>query len=365
MPIKINGKIAIFFLFAIFIVTFSFMVVVLDNVVVSGNFLSRNHGNSQMQHKIEQENNIYFSKVTYAKPVFLSKESLDVQIEIHNPSNTTETLWLGYSLLNPLEEWLDLPMKKVVLPKNQTTIVSISTKKDDLKFKNLVSGSYTGVFALWDTFPISDTSNRLAETRLQDAFRIYNDVETFDSFNTNLWFIRSGKLGRSRLTPPNVKIENGQLSIMLPAGTLQGGELQSLDKFHYGSYEISMQLPNVPSSITGFFLYKAPDFYHEIDIEIFNKATTEVLFTTYYQGDTYHEAVHPLAFDPTAGFHRYRIDYYPHEVAFYIEDQLIQRWDNGFSHEPMHLIVNAWYPHWLEGTPPPKDEFLNVEWIRY
>lgn len=58
--------------------------------------------------------------------------------------------------------------------------------------------------------------------------------------------------------------------IKLPSGTTDGGEIQTKDELGFGSYEAKLKLPDAPSSITGFFLYKEPDYYHEIDIEIFN-----------------------------------------------------------------------------------------------
>ena len=42
-----------------------------------------------------------------------------------------------------------------------------------------------------------------------------------------------------------------------------------------------MKVANAPSSLTAFFLYKAPDYVSELDIEIFNDTTRRVMFTTY------------------------------------------------------------------------------------
>ncbi|MDZ7835000.1 MAG: glycoside hydrolase family 16 protein [Alkalibacterium sp.] len=83
------------------------------------------------------------------------------------------------------------------------------------------------------------------------------------------------------------------------------------------------------------------------------------------EGSTQHEDKADLAFDPTADFHRYRIDYYPDRVTFYIDDERMQTWEDGFPDEPMHLMVNTWFPNWLDGTAPDKDQMLRIEWIRY
>ncbi len=127
-----------------------------------------------------------------------------------------------------------------------------------------------------------------------------------------------------------------------------------------------MKLPNAPSSITWFFLYKEPDFEHEIDIEIFNKPKSKLLLTTHYQGRSPEkEYSKDLSFDPTADFNVYKINYYPNKLEFYVNDKLYQTWNNGYSKDPMYLYLNTWYPSWLEKTPSKKDTYLEGDWIKY
>ncbi|MDZ7834999.1 MAG: glycoside hydrolase family 16 protein [Alkalibacterium sp.] len=88
-------------------------------------------------------------------------------------------------------------------------------------------------------------------------------------------------LGRTQLRREHVSARDDLLTIQMPADTLEGGAIQTIDLIHHGSYEISMKLPDAPSSLTGFFLYKAPDLQYEIDIEVFNQTDSEVLFTVF------------------------------------------------------------------------------------
>lgn len=194
---------------------------------------------------------------------------------------------------------------------------------------------------------------------------MYNDIDYFKTIDATKWFSRDGKLGRTHLRPRHVRIINEKLTITLPARTVEGGEIQTIDLKGFGSYEISMKLPNAPSSITGFFLYKAPDFYHEIDIEVFNQPNSKVLFTSYAKGAVRNENEQKLNFNPTLNFRRYRIDYYPCHVTFFIDGQPVQKWLTGFTQEPMHLMVNSWFPTWLPEKAPLKDERLIIEWIAF
>lgn len=95
----------------------------------------------------------------------------------------------------------------------------------------------------------------------------------------------------------------GNLQITLPKRSLEGGEILSDDLYGYGSYSARMKLPDVSSSITGFFLYKSPDYESEIDIELYNDSSGRIMFTTYAGGAQIHTETLPLGFDPTAGFH--------------------------------------------------------------
>lgn len=48
-----------------------------------------------------------------------------------------------------------------------------------------------------------------------------------------------------------------------------------------------------------------------------------------------------LPFDPTAGYHEYRFDYRENYVAFYVDDQLMLRWESGPPDTAIHLMINA------------------------
>lgn len=317
------------------------------------------------EYRVDISTSVNINALHYSESVYVLPNLPKADVTINNPQAETQNIWLGYSLLSPSKQWIDLPAVPVTIPAHDYTTVPMEILQEQLPEENLLSGSYTAVFALWDVKPSEEEAQRLSEWQQEEAFRIYHHEEFFESFDSETWFSRDGRLGRSRLNPANVTFGTEGLKILLPKGTLQGGELQTLNKVHYGSYEVSMKLPDVPSSITGFFLYKAPDFYHEIDIELYNRKETEAMFTTYVDGAKAREAVYPLDFDPTTGYHRYRFDYYPDKVAFYIDDHLMQQLTDGFSQDPMYLMINAWHPSWLEGVPPHRDEFLTVEWIRY
>ncbi len=298
--------------------------------------------------------------ISYDKSVYFENEEVIAKVTLVNKSSFPKTAWLGYSLRSPDDKWIDIEPQKVSLLANQSQTVMMK-----YKLKTDITGSYTSVFALWDSFPITQASKRLANFEQEAAFSYFKTQETFEKFNDAIWLKREGMLNQTMLTEDNVQIKNNKLCIELPKNKLEGGELQSKSEVGFGAYEVYMKLPNAPSTITGFFLYKQPDFHHEIDIEVFNKPESEVFFTTYEENGIKNNHKIPLDFDPTASFHKYRIEFYEHKVSFFIDNKLYYEVTQGFSKEKMYLILNAWYPHWLESTPADYDSSLLVEWIRY
>ena len=130
-----------------------------------------------------------------------------------------------------------------------------------------------------------------------------------------------------------------------------------------------MRVPNAPSSITGFFLYKAPDYESEIDIEVFNDSTRRIMFTTYAGGAQTHTITRTLPFDPTTGFHEYSFDYARDplsgaaSVTFYADGREMMSWDTGVPRTSMHLMLNSWFPRWLDGRRPKKNVHTYVDRI--
>jgi endo-1,3-1,4-beta-glycanase ExoK len=195
--------------------------------------------------------------------------------------------------------------------------------------------------------------------------------DEFTSFDSARWSKGDHMLGRSYLDPANVSVDGQNLRITLPARSLEGGEVFTNDLLGYGSYSARMKLPNAPSSITGFFLYKAPDYESEIDIELFNDSTRRIMFTTYAGGAQTHTVTRTLPFDPTTGFHEYGFDYFQDpisgeaSVAFYADGREMMSWDTGVPRTSMHLMFNSWFPRWLDGRRPKKNAYTYVDRISF
>jgi hypothetical protein len=203
------------------------------------------------------------------------------------------------------------------------------------------------------------------ESKRLEAIQIRIVPKFTSSLDPAVFKTSSHRLGQTQFKPENVAVNDGQLVITIPAGTMTSGEVSSTDLKSYGSYEISMKLPDAPSSITGFFLYAPPDYDQEIDIEIYNHPDGKIMFTSYANGGLTESVTKDLNFDPTADFHHYRINYQPDTIDFYVDDILLTRFSEGIPHNPMYLMVNAWFPDWLDKKPPAQTQQLLIDWIHY
>lgn len=200
----------------------------------------------------------------------------------------------------------------------------------------------------------------VASAARSDAFR-----DDFSTLDAQRWVTITRPFGHGAVDAANVSVANGMLSVKLPAGRLDGGEMRSASLYRFGAFRTRMKVANAPSSLTAFFLYKAPDYVSEIDIEIFNDTTRRVMLTTYSGGTQTNTVTRLLPFDATAGFHDYAIEYDTGSVRFLVDGTLLQSWSRGVTKSAMYVYVNAWFPSWLAGERPATDRFTSVDWIEH
>lgn len=177
--------------------------------------------------------------------------------------------------------------------------------------------------------------------------------DPFDGLDAGRWSVGDHTLGRSRLDPANAVVAGGALELRHPAGSLDGAEVRTTALSRTGVYRARIRAAAAPSSLTGFFLYAAPDYASEVDIEILNDPAGTVLLSTYAGGRQTHTETRALGFDPTAAFHDYEIQLDRKAVTFRVDGVALRTWKTGVPTAPMALYVNSWFPAWLAGTPSP------------
>lgn len=71
-------------------------------------------------------------------------------------------------------------------------------------------------------------------------------LDNFENLDEEIWAVSDKTLGRSQLSPGNVRVQDGYLNIRLAADSLAGGELVKKEAVSYGRYESRMKLPLAP-----------------------------------------------------------------------------------------------------------------------
>lgn len=359
---------------------------------------------------------------TYASGIYYSGQRVTSTLQVKNSGTARDTFWIRYTVQDKAGRPYNVAATSVTLDPGRTSaaISRTWTVPNPADPSTLTTGFYKGSFSVYEVNPDTNPGAlQLDYDEKADAFRAHNFVDQFNSFNTTRWsksnkglgFIREqtadetgcGTIGNAvntlyttYLDPTNVGVTSTGLMRMKlpvapssnPCAKVEGGEIKSNNFYKYGTYEVRMQIPDAPSSITGFFLYGG-DGVAEIDIEAFNEKFADpadgankgrVMLTTYAEnpdgspnltpthttnGEPGNEPPMTLPFDPTAGMHTYRFDFYPDSVKFFADDVLIKEWTDGLPSDKMQLFLNTWYPRWMSQTPPPADRHLNVEWIRH
>ena len=307
------------------------------------------------------------ARITSFEPpsgVLQDGQPASASVRVENTGAEQRTLWIGYSVRDEEGRWHHAPARPVYLkPGTESEVQEMSTGPLE------TAGPHAARVSVWSERPGSERATRLANAERAEAFVVaeaqdLGSRDDFASLEADRWAATDKPLGRGRLKAENVAVEDEALRIKLPAGTLEGGEIESVDSYGYGSYTARIRAARAPSSITGFFLYAPPDFHTEIDVEIFNDSSGRVLFSTYAAGEQTNTVEKKLPFDATAGFHEYRIDLYPTGAEFSVDGRPVHAFREGLPRDSMKLMVNAWYPEWLPGERPETDAYTRVDWIQ-
>lgn len=167
----------------------------------------------------------------------------------------------------------------------------------------------------------------------------------------------------------NVAIKTGFLVITVPAGRQGGGEVSSKGAFRYGSFQASMKISKVAWVRFAFFLFD-PTTQNEIDvveIEVGGYAGNSVSAYSTVWRDPNHRiwtsGAYNLWFDPSGGYHTYRLDYYQSKVQFYIDGRCVSTVPMSLvPFAPMRIYLNAYT--FMPFSYPTFTATFSVDWVQ-
>jgi len=128
------------------------------------------------------------------------------------------------------------------------------------------------------------------------------------------------------------------LAASVSAKPYKGGEIYSKQTYHYGRYEMRMQVAKGSGVLSTFFTYKNGSeqpgvFWEEIDIEIFgkNNATqwqSNVIIGT-NRPTTKTEGHHTMPYSLGDGYHTYVLEWTPNYIAWFVDGVEYRRINGG------------------------------------
>jgi GR25 family glycosyltransferase involved in LPS biosynthesis len=191
-------------------------------------------------------------------------------------------------------------------------------------------------------------------------------TDDFSCVDTARWSVSEGSF------PSNLAVFRPENLAVLPSGgcrmtleTRQAGaheytaaSLVSKRAHLYGRFEATLKPARAPGVVTAFFLHRN-DPWQELDIELLGRDTRKVLLNVYFNpgdpgtrcnyGARGTPVVLDLGFDAAEDYHRYAIEWEPHEIRWFVDDHLVHArgvWEpTPVPDLPMGLHCSIWPPN--------------------
>ncbi|KIC48268.1 family 16 glycosylhydrolase [Tateyamaria sp. ANG-S1] len=205
--------------------------------------------------------------------------------------------------------------------------------------------------------------------------------EPFDTLAKSRWFISSGWANGDHQSclwyRDRVAVENGKLLLSLTADAkedrdLSCAEIQTRERFGYGTYEARMKVPYAEGMNANLFTFiGAPQDrpHNEIDFE-FIAPREPVLQTNFHTAaSSTNEELHRTSEDD--GFRTYSFIWEPDRIRWYIDGTMIRDQHGGvLPNEPKKIYLSLWSTDTLVDwmgrfDPASAPQTLEVDWMGF
>ncbi len=219
-------------------------------------------------------------------------------------------------------------------------------------------------------------ATRCAATQVTHQSEFYKD--SFNEFEASFWELRKDTFpsNLALFSPQNFSFTDACGILLLkrePMGVREysAASISSIKSFAFGVFEAEIKPSNVPGVITGVFLHRNSP-RQEIDIEFLGKDPTKLLVNVYYNpgdegamfdyGYRGTPVIIDLGFNASCEFHKYRIEWSPDSIRWYVDNHLVHErlnWEpTPIPHLPMQFHVNIWPSRSVELAGKLKDRKL-------
>ncbi len=160
-------------------------------------------------------------------------------------------------------------------------------------------------------------------------------VDDFDKLDRARWFISDGWTNGDHQnctwSKDQIKAANGILELSFEKRTLKDrdfacGEIQTKQRFSYGTYEARMKTDTGSGLNAAFFTFIGPvdkQPHDEIDFEVLTKDTSKVQVNVYISGKGNNEAFADVSGGTDQAFNDYAFVWEPDRLRWYVNGQLV------------------------------------------
>ena len=190
-----------------------------------------------------------------------------------------------------------------------------------------ISRSILGVFAATMSFSVAHA---------QQGPTGQSFVDTFKTLDSARWYIsdgwNNGAHQNCTWTKNNIKVEDGHLQLTFNNTPLKErkfscAEIQTKQRFGYGTYEVRMKAADISGLNSAFFSFIGPvdkSPHDEIDFEILGKNLNEVQVNQYISAKGDNEKLIPVPGGANKAFNDYAFVWEKDRLRFYVNGKMVQ-----------------------------------------
>ncbi|WP_337267543.1 family 16 glycosylhydrolase [Oryzifoliimicrobium ureilyticus] len=188
-------------------------------------------------------------------------------------------------------------------------------------------------------------------------------VDNFDTVNQRFWMIsdgwNNGAHQNCTWSKSEVNANGGTLKLGFEAGRMKDrdfkcGEIQTRQRYGYGTYEARVKAGTGSGLNSAFFTYIGPVDklpQDEIDFEVLGKNMNEVQLNQYIKGKGGNEKLVPLAKPANEDFNDFAFVWEPGRLRYYVNGKMVHEVTDPAKvpDEPQKIFLSFWGSNTLAG----------------
>lgn len=207
--------------------------------------------------------------------------------------------------------------------------------------------------------------------------------DDFDTFDVGRWFVSDGWSNGAhqncQWSASAVSHFPGRLTLEFrhdptPTHSYRCGEIQSHQRYSYGTYEARIKAEEASGLNAAFFTYIGPvhgERHDEIDFEILTAQIDRVSVNTYVDGQPLHGGSYALPPPADAGFNVYSFIWEPNRMRWFVDGELIKEVkDVVLPERPQKIYLSLWGTETLNNwmgpfVHPEQPKRMEIDWVAY